>query len=63
MQVLLRCEPTQLVTVDWAKRETVRAKFRVMVRTLLRRYKYTPDKQEEVTETLLKHATRVEHHA
>ena len=34
------------VTVDWAKRETVRAKLRVMVKTLLRRYKYPPDRQD-----------------
>src|SRR5690606_27666134 len=44
------------VTVDWAKRETVRAKLRVMVRTLLRRYKYPPDKQEEATEIVLRQA-------
>ena len=44
------------VTVDWAKRETVRAKLRVMVKTLLRRYKYPPDRQEEATETVLKQA-------
>lgn len=44
------------VTVDWAKRETVRAKIRVMVKTLLRRYKYPPDKQEEATEMVLKQA-------
>jgi type I restriction enzyme, R subunit len=44
------------VTVDWAKRDTVRAKLRVMVRTLLKRYKYPPDRQEEATETVLKQA-------
>ena len=44
------------VAVDWAKRETVRARLRVMVRTLLRRYKYPPDRQEEATETVLKQA-------
>lgn len=44
------------ITVDWAKRETVRAKLRVMVKTLLRRYKYPPDRQEEATETVLKQA-------
>lgn len=44
------------VTVDWAKRETVRAKLRVMVKTLLRRYKYPPDRQEEATEIVLKQA-------
>lgn len=44
------------VTVDWAKREAVRAKLRVMVKTLLRRYKYPPDRQEEATETVLRQA-------
>jgi type I restriction enzyme R subunit len=44
------------VTVDWARRETVRAKLRVMVRTLLKRYKYPPDRQEEATETVLRQA-------
>lgn len=44
------------VTVDWAVRETVRARLRVMVKTLLKRNKYPPDKQEEATETVLKQA-------
>jgi type I restriction enzyme R subunit len=44
------------VTVDWAKRETVRAKLRVMVKTLLRRYRYPPDRQEAATETVLRQA-------
>jgi type I restriction enzyme, R subunit len=44
------------VTVDWAKRATVRAKLRVMVKTLLRRYKYPPDRQEEATDTVLMQA-------
>ncbi len=44
------------VTVDWARRETVRARLRVMVRTLLRRYKYPPDRQEAATNLVLKQA-------
>ncbi|MBW4048073.1 MAG: type I restriction endonuclease subunit R [Proteobacteria bacterium] len=44
------------VTVDWSVRDSVRASLRVMVKTLLRRYKYPPDKQEEATETVLKQA-------
>ncbi|MBE7427060.1 MAG: type I restriction endonuclease subunit R [Ideonella sp.] len=44
------------VTVDWARREGVRARLRVMVKTLLRRYKYPPDQQEAATETVLKQA-------
>ena len=44
------------VTVDWSVRESFRASIRVMVKTLLRRYKYPPDKQEEATEIVLKQA-------
>ena len=44
------------VTVDWSVRDAVRASMRVMVKTLLRRYKYPPDKQEEATETMLRQA-------
>jgi type I restriction enzyme R subunit len=44
------------VTVDWSKREAVRAKLRVTVKTLLRRYKYPPDRQEEATEIVLRQA-------
>lgn len=44
------------VTVDWSVRETVRARLRVMVKTLLKRYKYPPDRQDDATETVLKQA-------
>lgn len=44
------------VTVDWSVRETVRARIRVMIKTLLKRYKYPPDRQEDATETVLKQA-------
>lgn len=41
------------LTVDWSVREAVRSKLRLMVKTILKRYKYPPDKQEEATETVL----------
>lgn len=44
------------VTVDWAVRESVRARLRVMVKHILRYHKYPPDKQEEATEIVLKQA-------
>ena len=44
------------VTVDWSVRETVRARLRVMVKTLLRRYKYPPDKQDDATTLVLRQA-------
>ncbi len=37
-------------------RETVRAKLRVMVRRILRRYGYPPDKQDKATQTVLEQA-------
>jgi type I restriction enzyme R subunit len=46
----------QNVTIDWTVKETVRAKLRVMVRRILRKYGYPPDKQEKSTETVLKQA-------
>jgi len=44
------------VTVDWSKREAVRARLRVMVKTLLKRYKYPPDRQDEATDIVLSQA-------
>jgi type I restriction enzyme, R subunit len=46
----------QNVTIDWTVKETVRAKLRVMVRRILRKYGYPPDMQEKATETVLKQA-------
>ena len=46
----------QNVTIDWTVKETVRAKLRVMVRRILRKYGYPPDKQEKATDTVLKQA-------
>ena len=42
------------VTIDWTMREDVRAKMRVMVKLILRKYGYPPDKQEK--ETVLEQA-------
>ena len=47
------------LTVDWAVRDTVRAGLRIMVKTLLRRYKYPPDRQEAAITTVLKQAEEV----
>ena len=44
------------VSVDWQKRESVRAKMRNMIRIILRRYKYPPDKQQEAIELVMKQA-------
>ena len=44
------------VTVDWNSRESVRAKLRILVRQVLRKYKYPPDSQEEATQLVLAQA-------
>jgi type I restriction enzyme R subunit len=43
-------------TIDWTVRETVRARLRVMVKRILRKYGYPPDKQEKATLTVLEQA-------
>lgn len=43
-------------TIDWTVRETVRAKLRVMVKRILRKYGYPPDKQEKAAQTVLEQA-------
>ena len=46
----------QNVTVDWSVRESVRARLRLLVKNLLRKYKYPPDEQDEATELVLSQA-------
>jgi type I restriction enzyme R subunit len=44
------------VTIDWTVRENVRAHLRILVKRILRRYGYPPDKQEKATQTVLEQA-------
>ena len=46
----------QNITVDWSARESVRAKLRLMVRRILRKYKYPPDQQDAAVELVLQQA-------
>lgn len=41
------------ITVDWAQRESVRATLRLMVKRVLRKYKYPPDQADEAVELVL----------
>ena len=43
----------QNITVDWSARESVRAKLRLMVKRILRKYKYPPDQQDAAVELVL----------
>ncbi|WP_283743158.1 type I restriction endonuclease subunit R [Sideroxydans sp. CL21] len=46
-------------TVDWQKRDSVRARLRNLVRITLRRYKYPPDMQEAAIQLVLEQAERL----
>jgi type I restriction enzyme, R subunit len=44
------------VSIDWTLRENVRAQLRVLVKRILRRHGYPPEKQERATQTVLEQA-------
>ncbi|MHB8816517.1 MAG: type I restriction endonuclease subunit R [Steroidobacteraceae bacterium] len=44
------------VTIDWTMRENVRAQLRVIVKRILRKHGYPPDKQEKATQLVLEQA-------
>ena len=44
------------VTIDWTVKQSARAKMRVMVKRILRRYGYPPDLQDAATKTVLEQA-------
>ncbi|MDW5416744.1 type I restriction endonuclease subunit R [Iodobacter sp. CM08] len=44
------------ISVDWSQRESVRAKLRIMVKRILRKYGYPPDFQEDAIQTVLQQA-------
>jgi type I restriction enzyme, R subunit len=43
-------------TIDWAVRETVRARLRLLVKRILRKYKYPPDQEQTAINTVLEQA-------
>lgn len=43
-------------SIDWRAKETVRAQLRTAVKTVLRKYRYPPDKREEATALVLRQA-------
>ena len=46
----------QNLSVDWSERESVRAKLWLMVKRILRKYKYPPDLQDAAVELVLQQA-------
>jgi len=43
-------------TVDWAHRANARAKLRVLVKRILKKYGYPPDLQDAAVQTVLQQA-------
>ena len=41
------------VSIDWQYKENVRARLRTMIKALLKRYKYPPDKEVAAIELVL----------
>jgi len=46
-------------TIDWSVKETARANLRRMVRRILRKHGYPPDKSEKATQTVLEQAVQL----
>ncbi len=44
------------LTLDWSARESVQAKLRLMVKRILRKYRYPPDQQDAAMEVVLQQA-------
>ncbi len=44
------------ISVDWSQRESVRAKLRIMVKRILRKYKYPPDQADGAVQLVLQQA-------
>ncbi|MCB2155754.1 type I restriction endonuclease subunit R [bacterium] len=44
------------VSIDWSARESARARMRLLVKKILKKYGYPPDKQEKATQTVLEQA-------
>ena len=44
------------VSVDWAHRDPARARMRVLVKRILRKYGYPPDMQDSAVQTVLRQA-------
>lgn len=44
------------ISIDWSKRESVRASLRLMVKRILRKYKYPPDMADDAVQLVLQQA-------
>jgi type I restriction enzyme R subunit len=44
------------ITIDWSKRESMQVRLRLMVKRILRKYKYPPYMAEDAVQLLLSQA-------
>lgn len=44
------------ISIDWAQRNSARARLRVLVKRILRKYRYPPDMEYEAVKTVLQQA-------
>jgi len=56
LESLARAVQRKNVTIDWNVKESARAKMRTIIKRLLRKYGYPPDKQEKATQTVMEQA-------
>lgn len=59
LAVLLTESIRKNATIDWTIKESVKAKLKVSVKRILRRYGYPPDMQKLATDTVLKQAESI----
>lgn len=59
LAVVLTDTIRQNASIDWTIKESVKAKLKVAVKRILRKYGYPPDMQMLATETVLKQAERI----
>ena len=48
--------------LDWSERESVRAKLRLMVKRIVKKYKYPPDHQDDAVKLILEQAQALGEH-
>ena len=47
------------ISIDWTLKESIQARLRVMVKRILKKYGYPPDKQKMATDTVLEQASLI----
>lgn len=59
LAVELTAKLRQSTSVDWQVRESVRAQMRLLIKRLLRKYKYPPEGQERAVDVVIEQAERL----